>query len=79
MNKYRILISPCLSKNFSFSLLPDMDSPRRSSRVSLLELIQSPAGDNSAESTAQRLLQHVAVQLTGSHGQELSMSQLVGA
>lgn len=52
-------------------------SPRRVSRLSLLQLMQSPAGDNSAESTAQKLLKHVAGQLTGHVGDHLSVSQIV--
>ena len=46
-------------------------------RISLLELMQSEAGDNSAESTAQHLLQHVAGQLTGSMSGEFNLSQTV--
>jgi hypothetical protein len=51
---------------------------RRSARISLLELISSPVWDNSAESTAQKLLQHMATQLIGSESREnLNMSQMV--
>ena len=51
---------------------------RRPHRISLLELISSPVWDNSAESTAQRLLQHMATRLIGSESTEnLNMSQMV--
>lgn len=59
---------------------PEVSSPHHHPalappRISLLELMQSDAGDNSAESTAQHLLQHVAGQLTGSM---VNLSQTVG-
>ena len=54
------------------------ESLRPSGRISLLELISSPVWDNSAESTAQKLLQHMATQLIGSESREnLNMSQMV--
>ncbi len=39
-------------------------SPRRSRHLSLLELMESPSWDNSAESTAQRLLRHMTGHMT---------------
>ena len=51
---------------------------RRSGHISPLELISSPVWDNSAESTAQKLLQHMATQLIGNKSREnLNMSQMV--
>ncbi len=73
-----IVFSPLPSS--PLSPLPELSesmTPRRVHRVSLLELMQSPAGDNSAESTAQRFLQHVARHLTGNYGEELSVTQTV--
>ncbi|XP_064394629.1 protein associated with UVRAG as autophagy enhancer-like [Halichondria panicea] len=39
--------------------------PRKPRKLSLLELMQSPSWDNSAESTAQKLLRHMTGHMTG--------------
>ena len=69
-----------LSSHTSYPDLSEASLAQRSPappRISLLELIKSRAGDNSAESTAQQLLQHMAEQLTGNPTGGLNMSQTV--
>ncbi len=39
--------------------------PRKPRKLSLLELMQSPSWDNSAESTAQKLLRYMTGHMTG--------------
>ena len=69
-----------LSSHTSYPDLSEASLAQRSPappRISLLELIKSRAGDNSAESTAQQLLQHMAERLTGNPTGGLNMSQTV--
>lgn len=75
-----ILILTHFSSYTSYPDLSEASLPQRSPappRISLLELIKSRTGDNSAESTAQQLLQHMAEQLTGNPTGGLNMSQTV--
>ena len=52
-------------------------SVRHVPKISLLELMQSPSDTNSAESTAQRLLQSIAAQFSSVDLDDMSVTQTV--
>lgn len=52
-------------------------SVRHVPKISLLELMQSPSDTNSAESTAQRLLQSIAAQFSSVDIDDMSVTQTV--